>query len=195
MNLLLASSYAWIPDVVFCAVLLIGFIIGVIRGFVKGICKLAGTIFSIVCAIFFCMPLHTSLEEWFGFTTLIANGIGNATVAEWLSIAVSFVGLIIVVRLLALIVGLIAKALIKASKVLNVIDHIMGGLLGAAEALIILLIVLMLCYWMNIEVINTFISETTIVGAIYNSSWFMEVTNLPGRIIQDIGAVSVMLAK
>ena len=44
---------AWIPDAVFFAILALGLLIGLIRGFVKSVCKLAGTIVSIFIAFTF----------------------------------------------------------------------------------------------------------------------------------------------
>ncbi len=183
MELLAAASYAWSLDVAFFVILLIGMIVGITQGFIKGVCKIAGTALSFIFAFFFCIPLHENLETWFGFTTLIANGIGSATVADWISVAICFIGLIIVVKLLTMIVGAIGKAILGASKVLTGVDRILGGILGIAEAFLVILILLMIMKWVNFDAANAFIGQSQIVGKIFNAQWFIDITQLPGKLI------------
>ena len=80
MDLLTATqSSAWILDVVFFVILLLGLLLGTWRGFIKGVCKLAGTIFALFVAFTFCNPFKNTLENWFGMTTAIANGMGGTS--------------------------------------------------------------------------------------------------------------------
>ena len=51
----------WALDLIFFLILLLGLVLGSWRGFVKGICKLAGTIFAIVVAVTFCNPFKNAL--------------------------------------------------------------------------------------------------------------------------------------
>ncbi len=82
LDLLTATqSSAWILDVVFFVILLLGLLLGTWRGFIKGVCKLAGTIFALFVAFTFCNPFKNTLENWFGMTTAIANGMGGTDVA------------------------------------------------------------------------------------------------------------------
>lgn len=178
----MGSLSAWLPDVIFIAVLLVGAVIGYIRGFVKGISKLAGTILSILCAVFFCMPLHNHLETWFGFTTLLNKSVG-APFGEWLSVAICFVGLLVLIKLLSWLVGCILKSVIKVSKAMNLIDRIFGALLGIAQALFLLFIILMICQWINVPQVNEFIGSSKLVGAIFTSGWFQQAILLPGRLL------------
>ena len=80
----------WALDVIFFLILLLGLVLGSWRGFVKGICKLAGTIFAIVVAVTFCNPFKNALESWFGMTSLFASGVGE-TFGSILAVIVSFI--------------------------------------------------------------------------------------------------------
>lgn len=76
-NELLASA-AWIADLAFFLILILGTALGARRGFVGGICKLAGTLFATIFAFAFCVSFANVLESWFGLTTAITNGMANS---------------------------------------------------------------------------------------------------------------------
>ncbi len=69
MKVNLLASSAWVLDVAFIVILLFGILFGTWRGFVKGVCKLAGTVFAIFVAFTFCNAFKNSLESAFGLTT------------------------------------------------------------------------------------------------------------------------------
>ncbi|MBR7186591.1 MAG: CvpA family protein [Clostridia bacterium] len=193
--MLLASSYAWILDVAFFAIIVLGLVFGTARGFVKSVCKLAGTIFSVIIAVFFCTPLAGALEEWFSLTTLISNAIGSENVGGWITIAISFLSLIAAVKLGTWLLGAIGKGLIERSKVLNAIDRFLGGVLGVIEALLLIFILLLVCNWTNFAVVNEFIAESTVVSVIYESEWFLEMLALSKSIFQGFQGAAVMSIK
>lgn len=170
MNLLDASS-AWVLDVLFIVILLLGILLGTWRGFVKGVCKLAGTIFAIFVALTFCNAFKNSLESAFGLTSAIANGVGE-TVANWLSIAIAFIALFIIVKIGAWLLGWIGTALVDKVSFFRVINRILGGILGLVEALFLIFLLLTICTWINADAINTFIGQSSIVNAIYEWEWF-----------------------
>lgn len=51
----LLASWTWTIDVVFLLLLVAGTAFGAFRGFISGICKMAGTLFAIVFAVIFCV--------------------------------------------------------------------------------------------------------------------------------------------
>ncbi len=179
MEHLLLIKGAWILDVIFFVVIALGILIGVARGFVKGICKLAGTFFAVGFAVSFCVPLKNSLESWFGLTTALGNAIKSAKIAGWLSIAISFVALVIVIKLGAWLLGKAGSALVGRSAFLKTVDRFLGGLLGIVKALLVLFILLAIFKWISIPSVNTFIGSSSIVGRIYNSAWFTRAVRLP----------------
>lgn len=178
MNLLAASG-AWVLDVVFFALIALGTLFGVWRGFLKGICKLAGTIFAVGFAFFFCFPMKNSLESTFGLTTALENALGSATAAGWIAVAISFVSLVIIIKLGAWIVGKIGTSIIDRFAPLRTVNRFLGGLLGIAKALLIILIILAIFRWINVASINEFIASSSVVGKIYDSSWFITAFRLP----------------
>ena len=69
---------AWILDVIFFVVLLLGCWLGAKVGLVKGVCKIAGWILSIVIPIVCCVAFKDALENWFGMVTAISGGVAEA---------------------------------------------------------------------------------------------------------------------
>ncbi len=171
---------SWILDVIFIITLIGGILIGVHRGFIAGICKLAGTVFSIFAAISFCNALQVQLEDWFGMTSALANAIGNETAAYWIAVAISFVILFTLVRLAAYLLGKLGTAVISKVAAFNVINQLLGGLLGLLKSAVALFLVLTffkyLIGWANLASFENFISSSTIVGAIFNWDWFIEAS-------------------
>lgn len=168
----LLAAGAWTLDVVFFGIFLVGIFLGVAFGFLKYVGKITGTIFSLVLAVSFCVPFKNNLESWFGLQTALYNSIGSATAASWISVAIAFVALALVVRLGAWLFGHIGTSLIDRVKPMAVINRVLGGVLGAVFAAAFIFLLLALFYWINIESVNTFINESTIVGAIYRWKWF-----------------------
>ncbi|HIX09535.1 MAG TPA: CvpA family protein [Firmicutes bacterium] len=169
MNLL--ASSAWILDVAFILILLLGILFGTWAGFIRGVCKLAGTIFAIFVALTFCNAFKNSLESAFGLTSAIASGVGE-TIANWLSIAISAVLLFLIVKLGAWLLGKIGTALVDKIGIFRAINRVLGGLLGLLEALMLIFLLLTICYWINVDAVNTFIGQSSIVKAVYEWDWF-----------------------
>ena len=74
LNELLASA-GWILDLVFFLTLILGTALGAYKGFIAGVCKLAGKVVSIIFAVMFCVSFANFLELCFHMTTGITNGI------------------------------------------------------------------------------------------------------------------------
>lgn len=224
LNTLLASA-SWILDVIFFLVLVGGIAVGVKRGFVNGICKLAGTLFAIAFAFFFCVSMENFLENLFHMRTAISNGllgcftsemmttpIGANDVtasleaagvpgfiasmlsgvfagaeipdgttpamliapllAKWISIAISFVLLIVLLKLGTWLAGKVLSSLIDKIPVVGTVNHLLGGVLGLVKALILLFIVFAILSWIPAPGLQSFIAESGIVGKIIGSEWF-----------------------
>lgn len=167
MNELLAVG-AWALDVAFFVILLLGILFGVARGFVKSVCKIAGTVFSAVVAFMFCVTLQNSLEGWFGLTTALAGVIGNATIAKVIAIVISFILLFLVVKLLAWFVGKTGTALVNKFAPCRMINRILGGILGLFEAFMLIMLLLAICHWIPVEGVHEFIQSSTIVGKVFD---------------------------
>ena len=167
MSMLLAAG-AWALDVAFFVIIVLGIAMGVSRGFVAFLCKIAGTIFSVAIAITFCVTLQNSLESWFGMTTAIAVGIGNATIAKVLAIAISFVILVILVRLLTWLIGKLATSLIDKFAPLRFVNRLLGGIMGALAGVMLIFLLLAICHWIPAPSMHEFIHSSTVTGKVFD---------------------------
>ena len=179
--MLLAASSAWSLDVAFFAVILLGLILGVTVGFVRGIMKIAGTVFSVVVAFFFCTQVCALLEDWFSLTTALSNALHSATLAYWLGVVISFLVLSILVKVGAFLIGRVGQALVNRSKVFAGVDRCLGGLLGVAEALLLLFAVMLVFKWIAIDVVDAYIAQSSVVGKIYFGEWFEWISLYPAQ--------------
>lgn len=176
MNSLLAAG-AWIIDVVFFALIIFGILLGVKRGFIAGICKLAGTIFSIVVGVVFCVSLQASLERNFGTTSAINDAIG-APFGEWIMVILSFLFLVALVKLACWLIGSFGSSLANEVKALRIINMFLGGLLGAFKLFVVFFAVLAILRWIPSESLHEFISSSGVVGKIFDSQWFIDATHM-----------------
>ncbi len=78
MTHLLLASGSWVVDLMFFLILVLGTAFGAYRGFVAGVCKLAGKIVSVIFAVVFCISFANFLETCFHMTSAIADGIAGS---------------------------------------------------------------------------------------------------------------------
>ena len=181
MNSLLAAGGGWIIDILFFAVLLGGIWYGVYRGFIEGVCKIAGTIFSIVVAVVFCVSLQASLERNFGATSALNDAIG-APFGEWIMIAVSFIFLLGITKLGCWLLGTFGSAIVENRAPLRLLNKFLGGILGAFQFFIIFFVVLAIFRWIPSDSFHEFISSSGVVGKIFDSEWFISATQINFKI-------------
>lgn len=166
MNLL-AVEYSWIADVVLLGILLIGLVAGMARGFIRGICKLGGTIAALIVAFMFCVPLAGYLEG-LGAINWLVDLVKNGQVAYWITVGAAFIILTLLTKLVAFILGKIGKAIIQTSKVLTFIDRALGALLGMAMALLFVGIVFALFNLVKITAVIEYIEAGKVTNWLYN---------------------------
>lgn len=170
MNLLAAG--AWSLDLVFFILIFVGILLGVFFGFLKGVCKIAGTILSVVLASAFCFPFKNNLESWFGLQTALQKSIGSAIGAGLITTVISFIVLVVVIRLLAWFLGSAGTALAEKNDTMKLLNRFFGGLFGLIVALAVIFLLLAIFSWISAPGIDAFISKSSVVGAIYNWKWF-----------------------
>lgn len=186
MGALLAKG-AWALDLVFFILIFVGIFLGVLRGFLKSICKLAGTIFSGVIAVTFCVSLQDSLEKSFGWTTkmnLSMHRAADSPLAKWIMIVLCFIFLALLVQLLCWGVGAGGTALADRYEPVKIINMVLGGIMGAFQMFVIIFGIFAILRWIPSPSLHDFISSTRVVGAIFNpnpGSWFYAATNLRSR--------------
>ena len=185
MNSLLAKG-AWSLDLVFFILLFLGIFLGVKRGFLKSICKLAGTIFSLVIAVTFCVSLQASLEKSFGWTTAINNSMHrpDSPWGKWIMVIVSFVFLVLLVKLGCWAIGAGGTALAERYEPVKIINMVLGGAMGAFQMFVIIFIIFAILRWIPSTSLHEFIASSKVVGVIFNptpGSWFYAATNMRSR--------------
>ncbi len=226
----LMTDAAWIPDVIFLVLLFIFVMVGAGRGFVKSVTKLAGTLFAVAFAIFFCISFEGFLESIFGMTSAIADGIvgslssnefmavelsGPATeealakvmdpfyakilstvlagqnfpegatgatllgpiFAKWIAIAISFIALIILIKLAIMLISGILSDSIEKITPLRITDRFLGALMGFLKGGLGVFLILAICSWLPIQPLHDFLTNSSIIGVIYRSDWFISATN------------------
>lgn len=224
-----------ILDIVFFVLLVLGLLFGVSRGFVRSICKWAGTLFAVVFALVFCVSFANWLEGAFGMTSAIAKGLTNtfsdpayttpigtsvsgaeigstlesmgvswfwvwiiglgfggvevipigttaammigSVLAKWIAIAISFVLLGLLIKIGAAIIGRVLTGVIDRVPVMRTVNKVLGGILGLAQMLLLIFVLLALCSWLPLGAVHEFLSSSTVVGGIYNSEWFAQATS------------------
>ena len=183
-GLLLAGGGAWVLDLVFCLLLVLGVFVGVWRGFVASVIKIAGIILAVFVGVTFCIALQNALEGWFGLTSKLADLFGghswSGTLAYWLMNIACFLVLGLLTWLFCFFVGRLGKKLVSAFGPVRIIDRALGGILGLFQAGILILLLLAICYWIStaFPAMRTFIDASTIVGKIFNWSWFQDAVRL-----------------
>lgn len=188
MNILLAAegsalNYAWILDIVFFLALVIGAAVGAKLGFVKSVLKVSGWLLAVLIPFMFCTPVAQLLEQWFGLKSILQSSVGNPTIASWLTVGIAFAGMFVVVRLLTWLLGLFGTKIADSTKATRVINHVLGSIVVLAVVFCILMTLLVICSWLNIEGANDFINASFVVGPIYRSDLMTLLPNMIGEML------------
>lgn len=172
-------------DIVFIVALALFVILGIWRGFVVNICKLAGTILSIVLSVTFCTPAVSLIDRLFGLTDLMAQSM-NPTLAKYLAIAISFIALLVLIKLATWLIGKLLKSLVDLNAAIKAIDKVLGAVFGVCIAFVLLTLALIICRMINLDQIDQYIASTTIVNWVYTSKWFLRATEVLRNVEQAI---------
>lgn len=101
----------------------------------------------------------------------------SAVLAKWITIVISFVALILLVKLGSMLVSLLFNAVKDRIAPIRIADQALGAALGLAEALVVLFILFLLLNWLPIDGLHNFISSSAVVGKIFSSEWFQSATS------------------
>lgn len=101
----------------------------------------------------------------------------GSTLAKWISIAISFVLLVVLIKLATLLLDKGLSRMVEKLKPFRVVNQVLGGVLGLVAAAVALFIVLALCSWLPIDALHNFLASSAIVGPIYSSDWFIAATS------------------
>lgn len=101
----------------------------------------------------------------------------GSTIAKWIVIVIAFVLLILIVRVGFTLFGKLCKGLIDKISPLRVIDQTLGGIFGLLKSFVLIFLILLVCNWLPIDGLHEFISGSSVVGAIFNSNWFLSAAS------------------
>ena len=101
----------------------------------------------------------------------------GSVLAKWFSIAISFVLLVVLIKLAAVLLDKGLSGLVERVAPFRVINQLLGAILGLLKAGILLFIVLAICSWIPLESMHSFLSSSAIVGPIFRSEWFAAATS------------------
>ncbi len=101
----------------------------------------------------------------------------GSTLAKWISIAISFVLLVVLVKLAAVLLDKGLSGMVEKVAPFRIINQLLGAVLGLAKAGIAVFLLLAICSWLPIEGLHNFLSSTAIVGPIFRSDWFAAATS------------------
>ncbi len=160
---------SWILDVAFFVVIIGAVALGASRGLLKCVSKLAGTLFAIVFAFAFCISFELFLENVFGMTSAIANGLvgwlsgnealsvelGGVTTAEELSVFMPAFFANIIAGVFA------GQPLPEGSTGATLIAPIVAKWIAVAICFIALIIIIKLAVWLLAKLLTGVIENIT----------------------------------
>ena len=118
----------------------------------------------------------------FASVELIPAGTTAATLiasvfAKWISIIISFILLIIIMRFGVMLVAKLLGKLIDHFAPIRIVNQALGAALGLAKACLLIFVLLVVFQWLPIQSIHAFIESSNIVGKIAASEWFHSATS------------------
>lgn len=128
-----------------------------------------------------------ALPRWFikwsfADVELIPSGTTAATLigsvlAKWISIIISFVLLLVLIRVGAFFLAKALKKVVDKFAPTRTIDQLLGALLGFAKAFFVVSLVIMFFNWLPITGVRNMIISSHVVGPIARSEWFRNMTS------------------
>lgn len=138
-----------VADLVVAVIIIVNIAICTRMGFVRSILKFFSTILAFSVAVFSATPIANFLDSKFGWGATVANwNIPFVSGATLLKLLVG-IAMFVVTRLVCIIVDKILAHLKEKLKAVNIVDRILGTVLGIISALFILTFAFMLINQMN----------------------------------------------
>lgn len=101
----------------------------------------------------------------------------GSTLAKWISIAISFVALFLIIKLVSVFLDKGLSGFVEKLSAFKFVNEILGGVFGLLRAAVVIFIVLAICSWLPIDPMHEFIANSAIVGPIFTSEWFNAATS------------------
>ncbi len=125
------------------------------------------------------------------FAKIIANSLVGQTlpagttgamllggvVAKWIAVVISFLLLIILIKLAVWLTSTLLSRTIEKIIFLRVVNRALGACFGFLSGGMCIFFLLSVCSWLPIPALHSFLSSSGVVGAIFSSAWFQSATS------------------
>lgn len=101
----------------------------------------------------------------------------GSVLSKWISIVISFLLLIILIRFGVRFLAKGLHAITNKIAPLRVVDQFLGAVLGLFKAAFLIFFLLLLCNWLPIPALHEFLGSSAVVGSIFSSEWFQSATS------------------
>lgn len=182
-----------IADLVVAVFIVIVVAIYTKRGFLRSVLGMTSTLLALLAAYFIGSPLANFLDKQFDLVTKIATWHVPLLTPRTLLRIMVFAGVFIIARLLLILLDRFLKYIKEKIKTVNIIDRILGALLGVVMAVVYLTVIFMLIDALGLTSVAQLTKASGGYVAHYLFAWLKEhIFPLVGVVF---GAVSDLLPK
>lgn len=159
-------------DIILIVLLIMGFLVGLRRGFIMQVIHLTGFIIAYVAAYIYCDELASRLTRLIPYPNfgdnatlkLLTNSSNMETVFyRTIAFIIIFVAVLILLRMIGRALNLIAHL-----PILTQVNGLAGGILGFCEIYLILFILLYIAALVPMAVIQNFLEHSVLANVIVN---------------------------
>lgn len=157
-------------DLLLFVILILGFFIGLRRGFILQLFHLTGYIIAYIAANMYCAQLAPKLKLWipypdFGENSTLKLLAGSNNIVGAFYRALAFLIILIAVKML---LGMIARLLhfVTRLPILKQLNSLLGGILGFVEVYLLLFILLYIAALVPIAVVQNHLDHSVLASQI-----------------------------
>lgn len=157
-------------DIVIIVMLVLGFLIGIKRGFIMQIMRLVGTVTSYVVAFVYAKQLGPHLELWvpfprIGSDTFLEEYIQDSTLEQSFYYVIAFIILFVVSKIVLFYIGTLLDFLARIP-ILKQINSLIGGAFGVVEIYLVIFVVLLIATKLPIETVQSHLDNSVLSNII-----------------------------
>lgn len=159
-------------DLAILCIFLVGFFVGLKRGFILQVIHLTGFIVAFIVAMMYYDDLAPKLTLWVPYPHMGENSplqfiFDSANIEDAYYRAIAFAAIFFVVKIVLQIIGAMLD-FIAHIPILKQVNVWAGGILGLVEVYLLILIVLYIAALLPMDFIQTPIQESSVAKAIIN---------------------------
>lgn len=153
-------------DITIVVLLVLGFLVGIKRGFIMQIMRFIGTITSYVVAFVYAKQLGPHLELWIPFPQIGSDAfleeyIQDSTLEQSFYYVIAFIILFVISKIVLFYIGSLLDFLARIP-ILKQINSLFGGVFGVVEIYIIIFVVLLIATKLPIETVQTHLDSSVL---------------------------------